>query len=564
MFIISSAFSSALFWIYALVMFILVLGVIILIHEGGHFIFAKRSKTLVHEFAIGMGPMIASKKKGETVYSIRSIPIGGFCAMAGEDNNETMIAKDAVIKLNFKTVLDKELYLNQENHTEEEVKVVKDIILDQNISGEVKGKVIDYDLYSKDGGVMFITLDIDGKEERFLVARDAFYVFSLKQKIQLAPYDRCMESKTKWQQFLTIFAGPFMNFVLAFFIFLIVGMASGVANTEKSVIGEVTKNYPASHVLKSGDEIIKIDDQEISNWIEFSKYLSLNQGKESVTITVNRKGQALTYDIKTVIVSYRLGITNCTDKHNYLEYNGEGIQIAKVFDDNYSVGKAGLKNGDVILGYYIDDNNYVAIESWDNYVAIESWEQVITFLNSNPNLEKLKIKYLRDGIEHDATPTVWTEKSLSQLGINEESKTAIGVVCDNHFSFVGGLKNAAVLFWNSLTAVITTLIALFSNSQIGINDLSGPVGIFQAVKSYLNTDVITFLSFVGMISANIGLVNLLPLPALDGGRLLFLGVEAVTGKKLNKKVENTIINIVLWMLMLLFVYITIKDVFRLF
>lgn len=554
MFIISSAFSSALFWIYALVMFILVLGVIILIHEGGHFIFAKRSKTLVHEFAIGMGPMITSKKKGETVYSIRSIPIGGFCAMAGEDNNETMIAKDAVIKLNFKTVLDKELYLNQENHTEEEVKVVKDIILDQNISGEVKGKVVDYDLYSKDGGAMFITLDIDGKEERFLVARDAFYVFSLKQKIQLAPYDRCMESKTKWQQFLTIFAGPFMNFVLAFFIFLIVGMASGVANTEKSVIGEVTKNYPASHVLKSGDEIIKIDDQEISNWIEFSKYLSLNQGKESVTITVNRKGQALTYDIKTVIVSYRLGITNCTDKHNYLEYNGEGIQIAKVFDDNYSVGKAGLKNGDVILGYYIDDN----------YIAIESWEQVITFLNSNPKLEKLKIKYLRDGEEHTATPTVWTEKSLSQLGINEESKTAIGVVCDNHFSFVGGLKNAAVLFWNSLTAVITTLIALFSNSQIGINDLSGPVGIFQAVKSYLNTDVITFLSFVGMISANIGLVNLLPLPALDGGRLLFLGVEAVTGKKLNKKVENTIINIVLWMLMLLFVYITIKDVFRLF
>lgn len=554
MFIISSAFSSALFWIYALVMFILVLGIIILIHEGGHFIFAKRSKTLVHEFAIGMGPIITSKKKGETVYSIRSIPIGGFCAMAGEDNNETMIAKDAIIKLNFKTVLEKELYLNQESHAEEEVKVVKDIILDQHISGEIKGKVVDYDLYSKDGGVMFITLDIDGKEERFLVARDAFYVFSEKQKIQLAPYDRCMESKTKWQQFLTIFAGPFMNFILAFFIFLIVGMASGVADTEKSVIGEVTKNYPASHVLKSGDEILKIDNQEVRNWIEFSKYLSENQGKESVIITVNRKGQALTYDIKTVIVSYRLGITNCTDKHNYIDYDGEGIQIAKVFDDNYSVGKAGLRNGDIILGYWIDDN----------YVAIESWEQIITFLNSNPTLKNLKIKYLREGKEHTATPTIWTEKSLSQLGINEVSKTAIGVVCDNHFSFVGGLKNAVILFWNSLTAVITTLIALFSNSQIGINDLSGPVGIFQAVKSYLNTDVITFLSFVGMISANIGLVNLLPLPALDGGRLLFLGAEAVTGKKLNKKVENTIINVVLWMLMLLFVYITIKDVFRLF
>lgn len=72
-----------------LIYFVLILGVIILVHEFGHFIWAKKFGVFVHEFALGMGPKIFSKKKGETVYSIRAIPVGGFCAMAGEDGEET-------------------------------------------------------------------------------------------------------------------------------------------------------------------------------------------------------------------------------------------------------------------------------------------------------------------------------------------------------------------------------------------------------------------------------------------------------------------------------------------
>jgi len=112
--------------------------------------------------------------------------------------------------------------------------------------------------------------------------------------------------------------------------------------------------------------------------------------------------------------------------------------------------------------------------------------------------------------------------------------------------------------------VFVTFAALFGNSQITINELSGPVGIFAVIKQYLQTDFITFLAFVGMISANIGLVNLLPLPALDGGRIIFIGYELITRKKVNKKVETALINIVFWLVMILFVYITFKDIIRLF
>ncbi len=72
-----------------LIYFVLILGIIILVHEFGHFIWAKKFGVYVHEFALGMGPKIWSKQKGETVYSLRAIPIGGFCAMAGEDGEET-------------------------------------------------------------------------------------------------------------------------------------------------------------------------------------------------------------------------------------------------------------------------------------------------------------------------------------------------------------------------------------------------------------------------------------------------------------------------------------------
>ena len=159
---------------------------------------------------------------------------------------------------------------------------------------------------------------------------------------------------------------------------------------------------------------------------------------------------------------------------------------------------------------------------------------------------------------------VWTERSINEIASGVSSNTLIGISPTTRFSFFGGIGNAFKLFWNSIASVFLTLGALFGNSQITVNELSGPVGIFAVVKQYLGTDILTFLSFVGLISANIGLVNLLPLPALDGGRIVFIGYELVTGKKVNKNVETTLINIVFWLVMILFVYITFKDIIRLF
>lgn len=543
---------DALFWIYALIVFVLVLGIIIVLHEGGHFFFAKKAGIFCHEFSIGMGPVVKQKKKGETFYSIRAIPVGGFVSMAGEDTNEQMIKIDSVIGLNFKKVFANSLVLNGTNDGEE-VEVVSEIKLNEKMDATVRGQVIAYDLYSENGDAMYIDLLIDGETKRFLVARDAMYHFSEKQKMQVTPYDRCFEAKGKLPRFLTIVAGPMMNFVLALFIFIIVGLASGVPNEESTVIGEVTGSYPAASYLEAGDEIISVDDTNVSTWKEFSAYMATLNGKESIEMTVMRDGESKTFTIPTIIISYRLGVANM----NYLDYTGDGLKVSKVFADDYVVGAAGISNGDIILGYY-DENNVL--------VATNDWSTLISYIDSNVNMSSIKLRCLVGEAqeERDIETEVWTLSSLDTLGVEAATKTAIGVSCGTHFSFFGGLGNAFVLFWNSISAVFKTLGALFGNSQIGVGDLSGPIGIFQMVKQYLGTDIISFLSFVGLISANIGLVNLLPIPALDGGRIVFILYELVTKKKVNKKVETVLNNIVFYLLMALFVFISFKDILRFF
>lgn len=572
-------FGNVMFWVLALIVFILMLGVIILIHEGGHFFFAKKAGILCHEFSLGMGPVVKTVKKGETSYSIRAIPIGGFVAMAGEDTNESTLKEGQEVSLSFKEVRYSDLLYSKDEITSVDdrmVKVVSEISTTNKVVKEVVGTVVEYDLYSKDGNEMYIVLNVDGENQKFLVARDAYYVFSEKQAVQMAPYERCFESKTKTQRFWTVFGGPMMNFVLAFFIFLVVGLFSGVPREESTVLGELTENYPAANFLKEGDEIIKMNDVEVNEWSDISKFFDNNVGVENVKVTFIRDGVTSQCDIPTIQMSYRLGLANYSALST--KSPEKGLVVTPIIED-YLAHKAGLGEGDIFLGFVVDDK----------LVETNTWSDVYKFLNNNVGSAKgWTIQYIDREMNVDSegkavkdedgyvtytvldekaktvTMEIWTESTVKQILDVDSAETMIGISPETKFSFFGGIWNAIKLFWNSITTVFVTLGALFGNSQVSVKMLSGPVGIFSAVKQYLTTDILSFLSFVGLISANIGLVNLLPLPALDGGRLIFIGYEAVTKKKVNKKVETTLINIVFWLVMILFVYITFNDVLRLF
>ena len=178
--------------------FILILGIIVLIHEGGHFFFAKKAGILCYEFSIGMGPLIYQKKIGETYYSIRAIPIGGYVSMAGEEIESNPL----------KDVTHCDLKI-------ENGKVVEIVCLKEDAAEfENKFKILSSDLVGTKeevDGELFIEVEDNGAPIKYEVSRECIVRFSKKEAIQIAPFNRLFINKTILQRFLTVFAGPFMN-----------------------------------------------------------------------------------------------------------------------------------------------------------------------------------------------------------------------------------------------------------------------------------------------------------------------------------------------------------------
>ena len=182
--------------------FILALGIIILVHELGHFLVAKHYGILCHEFSIGMGPTIWSKKKGETTYSVRAIPFGGYVAMAGEEAEKEMVKVGQVVGLDLTgNGLVNKIYLKPQGN-----------------QPMIQGTIQSVDLYKE----LVICIETeDGGQQEYRVEPNAQYILE-KGTQQIAPYERCLEAKSKWARFATMAAGATMNFILALVLFFIV------------------------------------------------------------------------------------------------------------------------------------------------------------------------------------------------------------------------------------------------------------------------------------------------------------------------------------------------------
>ena len=144
------------------------------------------------------------------------------------------------------------------------------------------------------------------------------------------------------------------------------------------------------------------------------------------------------------------------------------------------------------------------------------------------------------------------------------TKVSLGISPTYKFDFVQSLKHAFNQTISSFSMIFVTVGALFTSDDITIANLSGPVGIFSLAKSVANQGFLYILNLMGMLSVNVGLMNLLPIPALDGGRLVFLAYEAITKKKPSQKVETALITITMILLFGLMIFVTFNDVLRLF
>ncbi len=344
-----------------LLLFILILGIIIFVHEFGHFTFAKLTGVYVYEFALGMGPKIWSKKGKETEYSLRAIPIGGFCQLAGED-----VADDDLKKV---------------------------------------------------------------------------------------PKNRRLQNKKPWERFLIMFFGAGNNFIFAILVLFFIALIWGGTSMEP-IISSVENNYPAKEAgLEKGDLILEINGHSVKYMDDVSLYLTISDPKEAATIKVEKEND----DIKTYKVK--------------------------------------------------------------------------------PKKEKVKGK----------------ETYRYGIGLNQTRTT--GFV--NAIIYTG--KKTASLF----KQMAITVGYLFTGG-IKITQLSGPVGIYTIVGEQSKAGLSSILYLLAFLSINVGFINLIPLPAFDGGHILFILIEKIKGSPVKPETENMIHTVGLFLLMLLMIFITFHDIIRLF
>lgn len=410
--------------------FILIFGSIVFFHELGHFIFAKRAGIMVREFAIGMGPKLLGYTKGETVYTIRMLPIGGYVRMAGEDLDaiELQPGYRIGVRLNKKNEVDL-LVLNQKNY------------------------LPDMQFLEIERADLMNEMFIEGYDEsetfvRYTIARDAKVNESGRVSL-IAPYDRQFHSKTVGQRSLAIFAGPLFNFILAFLVFTALAIFRGIP-TDEPLISSVVDDSPAAVAgLVQGDEVTAIDGESVASWSELALIIQENP-ETPLTFDVERDGQPLSLEITPN--------------------------------------------------------------------AVENGEQVIGQIGVQSPLEKS----ILGSFAYGATQTYeWT-----------------------------------VLIFQLLGNLIT--------GQFSIDDLSGPVGIYKATEEVAKFGIFNLMNWTAVLSINLGIMNLLPLPALDGGRLLFFGFEALRGRPVDKQREGMVHFVGIMLLMVLMIVVTWNDIQRFF
>ena len=424
----------------SIIIAILVFSVIIIFHELGHFLLAKRNGIAVTEFSLGMGPRLLSKVVGETRYSLKLFPIGGSCMMVGEDDDD----------------------------------------------------------------------DSQGSFNRASV----------------------------WARISVVAAGPIFNFILAFIFAMII---TSVIGYDPSTVLQVEEGSPAQKAgLQEGDVITEFQGRHISIGRDLELYMTLHGLQdENVTLTYERDGEeheiSYTADSQT---SYLLGF--------YYSTEGEP-EVTQVMLDG-SMMEAGVQAGDIIREI--------------NGVKISTGQDIQDYIAANP-LDGSEITL---GIERNG--------DIRQISITPKMTKQVdsGFVYNLYrekTNFPGVIKYSAVEVRYWITSTIESLVMLVKG-QFTVNDLSGPVGIINVIgDSYEEAKTegtvmvwMQMLYWAILLSANLGVMNLLPIPALDGGRLVFLIIEAIRRKKINPNVEGMIHFAGFVLLMVLMVFVMFNDIRR--
>lgn len=448
--------TSVLTTIALILIGVLLFELIIFIHEFGHFITAKKSGIKVNEFSLGMGPKIFSFGKGETKYSLRIFPIGGFCAMEGEDEE--------------------------------------------------------------------------------------------------SPEPRAFNNAKVWKRMIVVIAGAVMNIILGFVLmFVVVVQQDAYSSTE-------VQSFPATSFssctgLRSGDVIKEINGYGISTSMDFNYPISTAELKtvDGSTLEIYKEdcGNNL----------YNMAVSLVQDKNNKLSEE----QVSKVNEllskSTNEIVKAKSKEDaySIYENYYKKINDACGIKDYKVEKIVEKETRkrytadILVERNGEEKLLK-NVQFFTYTTKDNSDPQVSIDFYVKPI-----EKTFGSVISQTFKQTISTCK----MIYASLGGLLT--------GKFGLKDMSGPIGIASAVTTVASESLSSgFMSAVNsiiyvmmIITVNLGLFNMLPFPALDGGRFVFLIIEAIRGKSVTRKVEAIVNGIGMGLLILLMILITANDIFKL-
>ncbi|HEL2401819.1 RIP metalloprotease RseP [Streptococcus suis] len=344
--------------------FIFIFGVIVVVHEFGHFYFAKKSGILVREFAIGMGPKIfAHIGKDGTAYTIRILPLGGYVRMAGwgEDKTEIKTGTPASLTLNADGVVTR---INLSG------KQLDNLSLPMNVTG--------FDFEEK----LEITGLVLDENKTYKVDHDATIVEEDGTEVRIAPLDVQYQNATVWGKLITNFAGPMNNFILGTFIFIMLVFAQGgVADPTSNAVRITDGGALQAAGLVTGDKILSINGQATDNYTEIAGIIS-QAASEATTapsfeLVVEHEGaeKTITVTAEKVEDSYRIGVSPIL-KTGFFDKIIGGFQQA---GGTALIVVTALKN--LIANFDVKQlGGPVAIYSVSNQAAANGWFSVFNLM----------------------------------------------------------------------------------------------------------------------------------------------------------------------------------------
>lgn len=409
--------------------FVFVFGIIVIVHEFGHFYFAKRAGILVREFAIGFGPKLFHHRKGETTYTIRLLPVGGYVRMAGfEEEADLRPGMSVLLSVDEKDCVTK-VDLHSENNTMDTIPL----------------EVTDFDF--DDEMIIVGRVGMDVEERTYQVNRDAILIEKDGTLLQIAPRDRQFQSASLLNRMLTNFGGPLNNFILAIVAFTLLAFVQGGVMSQEPLIGDVQADSPAAEIaLEEGDRVLTIDGEEMDSW---------NQ------------------------------------------------MVLKI-----------QENPDTPLAFTIEKSDGSIIEE-----TIEPVSEEV------------------DGTE------------IGRIGIGIHFDDSIGAKLSHGFT--------ETFF---IISQIFILLGSFFTGGFSVDQLGGPVAIYATTEVVVQAGIVGIISWIGYLSVNLGIMNLLPIPALDGGKLLLNIIEAIRKKPLSQEKEGYITLIGVLFLFILMILVTWNDI----